>query len=78
MGVAWYDPMRDEAIALLVPLNWLAGWARRAWIASRIGPHDIVTEACAKARSAGFNSGYTEGWKYAFAHLDRELTRVIR
>lgn len=32
-GVAWYEPWRDSAVILPVPLNWLAGALYWAWSA---------------------------------------------
>lgn len=56
-GVAWYLPYSHASYCLPLPLNWIAGWWRTAWLRLQRGPDDPLQEA----RRGGYSEGYSIG-----------------
>ncbi len=55
-GIAWREFERDCAIALPVPLNWLASIARNVWFFLQFGNREIY-ENQREAYAQGYRNG---------------------
>ena len=65
MGFAWMAYDRDCTVYMPIPLNWIARWARGAWLFLRYpNPSEWdmrFGNALVRARSAGFDLGFAQG-----------------
>lgn len=77
-GVAWFAHDERVAVCYPIPLNWLAGWSRRAHHALVWGPRDPLTESFDRGLAQGRRIGYDHG--YVIGHDDgmRQMLNTVR
>jgi hypothetical protein len=65
-GIAWWRPETAEAFCLPIPFNWIAGWARRAWMFLMCGPKNKQDARIAEAYRRGIMHGREDGEKIGY------------
>ncbi len=75
-GLAWWDILRNQAICLPYPFNYIAGWGRHLWLKLR---YAHSPDARKLVYQEGFHKGWTEGKRIGYEEGKKDtLVEMIR